>query len=126
MKDTIVVDIGIIIQYLKSGQGLLPIAYDKYKMSISASTFTELLASKTFEDQTLEKEVLDFVDKYFSVENIDKKVANEATKLIRKHNLTLGSAFVAALSISQSLPLLTDNKDLFKSVEGLELLDLKE
>lgn len=126
MKDTIVVDIGIIVQYLKSGQGLLPMAYEKYKMIISCSTFTELLASKTFNDADLEKEVLDFVDKYFSVENIDKKVATEATKLIRNNGLTLGSAFVAALALSQSLPLLTDNKDLFKSVEGLELLDLKE
>jgi hypothetical protein len=38
MKNTIVVDTGIIVEYLKTGKGLLPSVYETYDMIISSAT----------------------------------------------------------------------------------------
>src|SRR5258708_13877481 len=96
MKTTILVDTGIIVQYLKTGKGILPTAYEKYKMVISAATYAELLASKTFQDENLEKEVLDFVDKYFTIRDVSKKIAHEAARIMRVNEISFAAACVAA------------------------------
>ncbi len=124
MKKTILVDIGIIAEYLKTGKGILPTAYEKFKMSIASSTYVELLASVTFKDAVLEKEVMDFVKKYFSVVNIDEKVALEAAKIVREKNVNLASALVAATAKVNSYDLLTKNKKTFGVIDGVNLLEL--
>lgn len=124
MKSTVVVDTGIIIEYLKTGKGALPSVYEKYNMVISASVYTEILASKTFEDESLKKEVLNFVDKYFKVREISPKVALKAAELLRSYPLTLASAYTAATALEGSYPLLTDDEKTFKEVKGLELMKI--
>ncbi len=124
MKSTVVVDTGIIIEYLKSGKGALPSVYEKYNMIISVGTFTEILASKTFEDEGLKKEVIQFIDKYFKVRDFSPKMALKAAELIRTRNMTLSTSFTAATALDGSYPVLTDDDKTFGGIEGLELMRL--
>lgn len=124
MKSTVVVDTGIIIEYLKTGKGALPNVYEKYNMIISASVYTEILASKTFEDDSLKKEVLTFIDKYFKVREINQKTASRAAELMRGQGYTLGVAFTAATALEGGYQLLTDDEKTFKEIKGLELMKL--
>lgn len=124
MKETIVVDTSVIIQYLKTGKGVLPIAYEKYNMVISSATYTELLSSRTFEDSNLEKEVKDFVEKYFSVSEINKTVADQAAKIIRSTEASLATAYVAAAALSKNHPILTEEKRNFSGIDGINFIDL--
>lgn len=124
MKEGIIVDSNIIIQYLKTGKGVLPTAYEKYTMYISAATFSELLASKTFVDDNLEKEVLDFVDKYLTIKEIDKKVAHEAARLLREYDITLATSYVAATCITEGMKLLTEDASSFSGISGVSLLSM--
>jgi len=124
MKTVILVDTDIIVQYLKTGKGVLPSAYEKYTMQISAATYSELLASKTFNDTNLEKEVLEFVDKYFTVKEVNKRISHEAAKLIREYELNLASAYVAATALTEGVQLLTEDKKTFGKVPGMQFIDL--
>ena len=124
MKTTIVVDTKIITEYLKTGKGILPAVYEKYSMIISAASLSELLASKTFQDSSLEKEVREFVDKYFIVKDIDKKIAFEAAKLIREYEMNLASAYIAATSLVEGHKLLTEDMKTFKDIKGLEFMSV--
>jgi predicted nucleic acid-binding protein len=124
MKKTIIVDAGIIIEYLKTGKGVLPTAYENYKMVIAATTYAALLASTTFEDGKLESEVMDFIDKYFSVKEVNKTVAYEAAKIIRRGEINMASAITAAMAKQEGYSLLTDNAKTYEKVEGIELLSL--
>jgi predicted nucleic acid-binding protein len=93
-------------------------------MVISSATFTELLASKTFEDANLEKEVKDFVDKYFNVVEIDKNLANQAANIIRSSESSLAVSFVAATALTNGYPILTDDKRSFSGIRGLNFVEL--
>jgi len=124
MKETIIVDTTVIVQYLKTGKGVLPIAYEKYNMVISSATYTELLASRTFEDANLEKEVKDFVDKYFTVIEINKVVADEAARIIRNSEVSLAVSYVAASASNKGYSVLTEDKRSFSSVKGLNFIEL--
>ncbi len=124
MKSNIVVDTGIIIEYLKSGKGVLPTVYEKYTMIISTASYSEILASKTFEDPSLLKEVIEFSDKYFKVKDVDIKIALTSARLIREFDLSLATAYIAATSIETGFPLLTDDERTFTRVKGLELLKI--
>ncbi len=124
MKTIIVVDTDIIVQYLRTGKGVLPAAYEKYSMIISASTFTELLSSTTFKDSALEKEVLDFVEKYFTIKEVNKEIAHQAAKLVRETGLTLATAFTAATAMSESAPILTEDKNTFTKVPNISFVAL--
>lgn len=124
MKNAILVDLDIITEYLRTGKGILPVAYDKYDMKITTVTYTELLASKTFEDQNLEKEVQDFVKKYFTVINIDENTSIRAASLLRQYDIPLAQAIIAATSIEHSLDMLTGNKKEYEKIAGVTLLEL--
>lgn len=124
MKETIIVDTTVIVQYLKSGKGVLPIAYEKYSMVISAATFTELLASRTFEDSNLEKEVKEFVEKYFKVIEIDQEIADSSAKVIRSSEVSLATSFVAGTAIVRKFPILTENIGSFSGIKGLDFVEL--
>ena len=124
MKTVILVDTDIIIQYLKTGKGVLPSAYEKYTMAISAATYAELLSSKTFNDTNLEKEVLEFVDKYFTIREVSKKTAHEAAKLVREHELNLATAFIAATALIENVQILTEDKKTFGKIPGVKFIDL--
>lgn len=124
MKEGIIVDSNIIVQYLKTGKGVLPTAYEKYTMYVSAATFTELLASKTFIDDNLEKEVLDFVDKYLTVKDVSKKVAHEAARLLREYDITLATAYIAATCIVEGMSLLTEEPGAFAGIAGVSMLNM--
>ena len=123
MKDKILVDSDVIVQYLKTGKGLLPSVYDKYEMVISASTLAELLASRTFEDSSLEKEVVEFIDKYFVVREVSRDIAMKAAEIIRNNGTNLATAFVAGTSVCLSLPILSENKD-YRNIEGVKILEV--
>lgn len=124
MKKAILVDIDVIIEYLKTGKGLLPMAYEKYKMIISPVTYTELLASKTFDDEKLESEVTDFVKKYFDVTELNQKIGVEAGKIVRTRETNLATALVAATAKVNGMPLLTNERKAFEDMEGVEVLEM--
>jgi|SRR5690606_184846 len=124
MKEQILVDTDVIVQYLKTGKGVLPTVYEKYEMSISAATLTELLSSKTFEDSNLEKEVMEFVDKYFKVLEISREVATKAAELVRIHDVTIATAYVAATAVEHGLPLLSENTANYKGMDAVRMLDV--
>jgi len=124
MKTTIVVDTGIILEYLKTGKGVLPEVYEKYTMVIPSVTVTEVLASKTFSDKGLEQEVVSFLHKYFKVEDVTEKIAYQAAETIRESSINLSTALIAATAITGGYKLLTDNKKHFGKVAGIEMLEL--
>lgn len=124
MKETIIVDTTVIVQYLKTGKGVLPIAYEKYNMVISSATYTELLASRTFEDANLEKEVKDFVDKYFTVIDINKEISDAAAKVIRSTEVSLAVSYVSAAALNKGYAILTEDKRSFSGVNGLNFVEL--
>jgi predicted nucleic acid-binding protein len=124
MKKTILVDSGVIIEYLKSGKGVLPKAYEQYKMQITTTTYSELLASSTFKDEGLEKEVIEFIKKYFEVVVIDEKTALEVAKVLRNADINLATAQTAAMAKVNELEILTDDKKQFKDIEELKFLDI--
>ncbi len=124
MKEKIVVDTDVITQYLKTGKGVLPMAYEKYEMWIPATTYTELLASSTFEDANLRSEVMDFTNKYFKVEEITKDVAVKAGEIVRQYGLSISSAVLLACCFANECKLLTDRADDYKKVEGLMIAEV--
>lgn len=124
MKTTIIVDTNIIVQYLKTGKGSLPVAYEKFNMIISAATYSELLASRTFEDSNLEKEVKDFVDKYFNVEDITREIADEAAKIVRETEVSLAVAYIAATGIIKGYDLLTEDRRAFNGIKRLNFVEV--
>ena len=121
MKDQILVDTNVIVQYLKSGKGLLPTVYEKYEMLISAVTLTELLASKTFEDASLQKEVIEFVDKYFTIKEINREIASKAAELIRVYGVNLATSYIAATSIVNNMPLLSESDEHYKMISEVKM-----
>ncbi len=126
MKENITVDSDVIFKYLKTGEGSLPVAHEQYTLLISTTTYTELLASKTFEDKELESEVLEFIEKYFTVYECNSIVALETAKILRNSELTLAAASVAATALVSETKLLTDNKKEFEKIEGIEFVEIEE
>lgn len=124
MKEVVLVDTGIIVEYLRTGKGVLPAAYENYEMVISAATFTELLASKTFEDEALKKEVLEFCEKYFSVKEITSETALKTAEVLRGSDVTLATAFVAATALEHGVKILSDDQKKFNSVQGVTFLNM--
>lgn len=124
MKEVVLVDTGIIVEYLKTGKGVLPSAYENYEMVISSATYTELLASKTFEDEALMKEVLEFCEKYFSVKEIKDTTALKAAEVLRNSTVTLATAYVAAAALENNIKVLTDNQQKFAGISGLTFLNM--
>ena len=124
MKKSILVDLNIITEYLKSGKGILPIAYEKYELNISAVTNTELLASKTFNDQTVQNDVLDFVKKYFTVIEVDQEISVMAGKLVRDYGITIAHAIVGATAIVSGFDVLSKDVDGFSNIVGITLIDI--
>jgi len=124
MKEVVLVDTGIIVEYLRTGKGVLPSAYENYEMVISSATYTELLASKTFEDEALKKEVLEFCEKYFSVKDITSETAMKAAEVLRGSDVTLATAYVAATSLEHGIKVLSDDQKKFATVQGLTFLNM--
>jgi predicted nucleic acid-binding protein len=119
MKEKIIVDTNVITQYLRTGKGVLPMAYEKYEMWIPATTYAELLASSTFEDANLRDEVMEFTDKYFKVVEISKDVAIKAGEIVRQHGMTMTTALLLASCLVSECKLLSEEPDNYKKVEGL-------
>lgn len=126
MKKTVLVDIGIIVEYLKTGKGALPAAYEAHTLKIAASTYAEILASQTFVDQALESEVVEFLGKYFDVAPLDQNVASATAKVIRNggENMTFATALVAGTAIANSIEVLTDRAGDFEGVEGVTCMSM--
>lgn len=124
-KEKITVDSDIILQYLKTGKGPLPEAYEKYEMIISTSTYTELLASETFKDRSLENEVKEFIHKYFKIQEITLEIAQTAAEIIRKHDFTMAEAYVISTALSTKTKLLTYSQKPFTKVLDLKFVELK-
>lgn len=116
MKDQILVDTDVVVQYLKSGKGLLPSVYEKYEMVLSSISVAELLASKTFEDNSLLNEVMEFVDKYFTIKDVSKEIATKAADYIRINKVNLATATIAATAVTSNIPLLSENPKDFESI----------
>lgn len=126
MKENITVDSDVIFKYLKTGEGSLPAAHEQYTLLISTTTYTELLASKTFEDKELEGEVLEFIEKYFTVYECNTAVALETAKVLRNSELTLAAASVAATALVTETKLLTDSRKDYEKIEGITFVDMPE
>jgi predicted nucleic acid-binding protein len=124
MKEKILVDTDIIVQYLKTGKGVLPTAYEKYEMVISAVSYTELLASKTFEDESLRKEVLEFCEKYFTIKEINSAIALRAAQVLRESEVNLATSFIAATALEEGMKLLSEENKNFKNIKGIEMMQI--
>lgn len=124
MKNEILVDLDVIVEYLKTGKGVLPTAYDQYRMKVPAVTYAELLASETFKDEALEKEVIDFLNKYFDVVSITDELATEAARIMRDSDVTLGLALTVAVAKAHGLAVLTGDKKAFDKVTGVDFVDM--
>lgn len=124
MKQVVIVDTDIVIEYLKTGKGILPVAYEKHTMHLSVVAFTELLASKTFEDANLKKEVLEFVEKYFTLKEVNKEIAEEAARLLREHKINLATAMIAATSIITKNPVIANDKEAYKKL-GVDVIEVQ-
>ncbi len=124
MKETILVDLGVITEYLKTGKGKLPTAYEKFTMQIISTTFTTLLASSTFNDSGLESEVKEFIKKYFTVIEVDEASATRSAEVLRKTETTLATALVAGTALAKNLKLLTNTPDVYTGIEGITFAEL--
>jgi predicted nucleic acid-binding protein len=124
MKESILVNIDVIIEYLKTGKGLLPQAYENYKMFISASTNAELLASKTFKDDGLKSEVKDFVKKYFEIITIDTDISEETGRILREFEVNFATALVASVAIKKDMQLLTADVNSFEKIDNVKILSM--
>lgn len=121
MKDKVLVNLDVVTEYLKTGKGLLPGAYEKFSLEMLSVTYTTLLASETFKDSSLESEVTDFAKKYFTVSIVDEKTALKAAELIRNNGLNLADSFLAAYCVVNNVALLTNDSKSFKGITGLVL-----
>lgn len=110
MKDIIFVDPQIIVEYLKTGKGVLPTAYEKYQMWVPATVLTEILASETFTDKNLKQEVLEFCEKYFSFKDVTKQISLDAAEIVRTAGTTLAKAILWASAMAEDLELLVDDE----------------
>jgi len=111
MKEKILVDTSIIIEYLKTGKGSLPKAYEKYEMYISSTVYIEILASSTFMDKELKKEVEEFITKYFIIDMPDIEIIKKTAEIIRNYGTTLAVGITAATCIVREYKLLTESED---------------
>jgi len=119
MKEKVLVDTSIIVEYLKTGKGALPKAHEKYEMYISSSIYIELLASSTFLDKELKKEVEEFIGKYFIIDIPDTEVIQKSAEIIRIYGTTLAVSITAATCIVRGYKLLTESED-FEPINGIE------
>lgn len=125
MKNTITVDADVIIEYLKTGEGKLTDAYEKYSMIIAPVTYSEILASQTFTEESLEQDVVSFLKEYFKIHETNEVIAHNAAKIIREHNnITMAHAFVAAMAIENKTPLLTMRPEIYDGIDGLEMVEV--
>ncbi|RMD76940.1 hypothetical protein D6810_02505 [Candidatus Dojkabacteria bacterium] len=119
MKDVVYVDTSIIIEFLNTGEGLLPIAYERYQMWIPATSLIDIFASKTFKDEKLEKDVIQFFKKYFSVTDVDREKSLVASKIVRDFKVTFSKACLWASAITEDIELLVDTlEDEIKAKEA--------
>ena len=88
---------------------------------ISSISYIETLGY-SFQSQTEEREVTEFCEKFkriFLTKEIEKQ-----TILIRKTNkIKLPDAIIAATAMVYNLTLATHNKDDFKNIQGLKILN---
>lgn len=124
--NAVLVEIDVITEYLKTGKGLLPSVYEKFKLKISANTATELLASKTFEDESLREDVVNFISKYFEIIPISEAIALQAATLLRAGAQNLAHALTAATAIIEDLPVVTSEAMAYANVEGVTLWEKSE
>lgn len=66
---------------------------------------------------------LDDVFSWIEVLPVDDRIAARAIALRQQKNMSLGDALIAATALTYSLPLCTRNKDDFKHIAGLEIID---
>ncbi len=109
MKSLVLVDTSIILEYLKTGKGALPAAYEKYQICVPVTALIEIFASSTFRDESLKKDVEEFCDKYLTFKDINKQTAFLAADLVREHKITFAKACLWALSIQEDIDLLVDS-----------------
>jgi predicted nucleic acid-binding protein len=126
MKEKILVSSDVIIEYLKTGKGKLPLAYDKCEMFITSTTYIEILASKTFTDASLEKEVLEFLKKYFSLVEVNKEFSLEAAKILRENELTLSASIFCAVAKDKEYAVLTNDFSDYEKVAGVNAFEAEK
>lgn len=123
MKESIIVDTSVLVEYLKTGKGKLPDVHEKFELIVSSVTVTEILASKTFMDNSLEEEVNSFVSKYFKVMDVSESIAKLAAKIIRDHGLNFVSSVIAATAMEGNHKLLTSKKGDYSKVDNIQFLE---
>ncbi len=123
MKEAIIIDTSVLVEYLRTGKGKLPEVHEKFDLVISSVSIAEILASKTFIDASLEEEVNTFVSKYFKVREVSEDIAKVAAKVIRDHGLNFVSSVIAATAISGNHKLLTIKKGDYSKVDNIQFLE---
>lgn len=125
MKNTITVDADVIIEYLKTGEGKLTDAYEKYSMIIAPTTYTEILASQTFTEDSLEQDVVSFLKEYFKIQVVDESIAHTAARIIRdSDSIALAHAYVAATAVETKTQLLTNRADVYEGVSDMVMVQV--
>jgi predicted nucleic acid-binding protein len=109
MKSIVLVDTSIILEYLKTGKGILPTAYEKYQMWAPSTALVEIFASETFHDKSVKKDVEEFCEKYLTFKDVTKEVALVAADLVRNNKITFAKACLWALSYTEDIEVLVDS-----------------
>lgn len=114
----VVIDASVIIHWLRTGDDLLLSEND---ISISTVTIGELFSGASAQTGGSQRQKIVQLLKGWKQLKPATADAILAGELRYKYQLSLGDAFVAALAVTQNLPLLTLDSRAFRRIKGLKL-----
>ncbi len=120
----LLVDTTIIVEYLKTGKGVLGSVMDTYTLFIPMVVYTELLAIKRAENDNVSRQIRDFISDNFELIQINSTIAATAGKVLRDYEVTLAHSLIAATALEEDIPLLTYDMHIFDRVANLKLVDI--
>lgn len=124
----VLVDTSILIDYFrksdKSNSKLISLTRAGYTFQICVITEYEIYSGATIEQIPYWQE---FLEK-FKVLSFDSGAANDAVKInkalkVKRKQIAHSDLFIAAIAVSNNLPIATLNKKHFERIEGLTLVD---
>jgi len=121
----LLLDTSVIIDFLRNPEKkaalLFKLAQEKYSLSISIITHTELYAGASVWNSDRARTELEVLFGGITILAISEVISQEAGKIRATYKTDLIDALIAATAISHGLPLVTFNTKHFGSIEGLEL-----
>ena len=121
----VVVDASVIVDYLRRGDvpGVLylEILRQRVEVVISTVTVAELYAGGSAQKGGKQRDNLDLVMTGAEIAGVDLAMAKAVGEMRSKYRLGLADAFIAALALSENLPVATLDTSDFSPVEGLQV-----